>query len=247
MLTVFPFYEGDADRMLGLLEWIYDLGGCMSHDALLVADAGVDWQRCLEVKKLAAKSFKTVAMVTNEQSVIGWIEGPKSLFLRACEYANDHRVPFLQMETDAIPLVADWLEQIRDAYRAKGRAVMGHVYTCDQPGLPKVMMSGIAVYCYDTISAEKKIREGAHWDVALSSVLLPDQYDHTPLIHHLWGEKDNPPTFVRTKTDYTSKQPFTLADIPKEAVIFHRNKDGTLEALLREKYKIPKKEYADAK
>lgn len=242
MLTVFPFYEGDVDRMLGLLEWIYDLGGCMNHDALLVADAAVDWQRCLEVKRLCTKSFKSVAMVTNQESVIGWIEGPKSLFLRACEYAAQHKLPFLQMETDAIPLAAGWLDRIEEEYHRKARSIMGHVYRCDQPNLPRSMMSGIAVYAHDTIATRKRIEEGDHWDVELSRILLPDHHDHTNLIHHIWGEKDNPPTFVRSKTDYTSRQPFTLADIPKEAVIWHRNKDGTLIELLREKLGLKKKE-----
>jgi GT2 family glycosyltransferase len=243
MLTVFPFYQGDTDRMIHLLEWILDLGGCKNHDALLVADAGTDWQRCMEIKKLCEKSFRDVRLITNAESVHGWIDGPKSLFLAGAKYAQRNNVSFLQMETDAIPLVSGWLDKIEQAWTERTRA-MGHVYKCNQPGLPLVMLSGIAVYSPDILSpeVEKKILEGAHWDVVLSRILAPDDSDHTTLIHHMWGEHDNPPTFVRHKTDYSSKQPFLLSDIPKSAAIWHRNKDGTLINLLREKMGLKAKE-----
>lgn len=247
MLVAFPFFEGDVDRMVELLEWIHDLGGCAAHDALLVADAGVEWKRCLEVKKLAARSFKTVTLISNEESVIGWIEGPKSLFLKACEYVRDHPQPFLQMETDAIPLVPCWLDKIAAAYSESAGLYMGCVYDCDQPNLPKKILSGIGIYPFHTLELAGKELEkpGVNWDIATTLAMAGnDEGQHTDLIYHLWGEKDNPPTFVETKTNFRCKQPFLLKDIPSEAVIWHRNKDGTLIDLLRKKMAIFKKKSA---
>lgn len=238
MLTVFPFYEDDTDRMLQLLEWIHDLGGCPTHEALLVADAGVDWKVSREIVAASRTSFKKSTLITNGESVIGWIEGPKSLFLAAAQYASKKGVPFLQMETDAIPLKRGWMDTISEAYRQGGRPYMGHVYKNDLPQFPAFCLSGIAVYPPSVFSYKNAIAQGQCWDMTLSNFVIADTQP-TKLIHHVWGERDNPPTFVRVKKD-SSRQPFTLADIPKEAVVFHRNKDFSLVRLLWEKFGITK-------
>lgn len=236
MLTVFPFYAGDVDRMIELLEWIRDLGGCKAHEALLVADAGVEFQRCLDVKTLAAKSFRSVELISNEVSVIGWVEGPKSLFLTAGARAQQRSQPFLQMETDAIPLRTDWLDLIDRAYSTLPGHAMGHIYPCEQPNFPRRILSGIGVFPAEVIRiAQFQLVAGENWDISVSKSLVGSLAIHTPLIHHLWGEPDLPPTFVDRKTNASPKNAFTLADIPKEAVIWHRNKDGTLINLLRKK------------
>lgn len=236
MLTVFPFYAGDVDRMIELLEWIRDLGGCKAHEALLVADAGVEFQRCLEVKTLTAKSFRSVELISNEVSVIGWVEGPKSLFVAGWQYALKRSVPFLQMETDAIPLRTDWLDLIAFEYKRVccGKA-MGHIYECHQPNFPAKILSGIAVYFPGGYNQNMEMDPNENWDISTSKFFLPLRAVHTKLIHHLWGEPDLPPTFLERKTNASPKNAFTLADIPKEAVIWHRNKDGTLINLLRKK------------
>lgn len=238
MLTVFPFYDGDVDRMMALLEWILDLGGCQNHAALLVADAETDWQRCLEVKKLAEKSFKSVALITNETSVIGWIEGPKSLFLAGAAYAQQHKQPFLQMETDAIPLISSWLDKIQSEYQRCGKFYMGHVYSSNAPQFPPKCLSGIAVYAADVARYQPAIKQGGNWDITLSNYIIPITA-HTHLIHHVWGQKNLPPTFVK-RTLAAPVNAFLLEDIPKQAVLFHRNKDGTLIELLREKLGLKK-------
>jgi hypothetical protein len=61
---------------------------------------------------------------------------------------------------------------------------------------------------------------------------------HTKLIHHFYGEKDLAPTFVENRTAETTRNAFTLDQLPAEAVIYHRNKDGTLMELLRKKFNI---------
>lgn len=231
--------------MLNLLEWIHELGGCKKHEALLVADSGVDWQRCLEVKRLAAKSFKTVTLISNEKSVIGWVEGPKSLFLKAAQYVRRETYwqPFLQMETDAVPLKSEWLDQIEAVYREFNGLYMGHVYDCHQPGLPSKVLSGIAVYPFNILQlAEVELaKPNQHWDIAVTKAIIgKDVEQHTNLIYHRWGQKDLPPTFVDRKTNASPINAFTQEDIPKEAVIWHRNKDGTLIELLRKKLRATK-------
>lgn len=243
MLTAFSFFSGDADKLRELLEWIGDLGGCKAHDCVLVADAGVDWKTCADLRTLAATMFRTAALVSNKESVSGWIEGPKSLFVRSWDYAWEHRHPFLMMETDAIPLKQGWLDAIDNEWHKTSNAIaMGHLYRCYQANLPTRMLSGIAVYDPSVKSGKLELPPDKNWDVSFTEN-LPFDYPayHTDLIYHLWGEPNNPPTFVEHKTDFTSKQPFLLSDIPAKAVIWHRNKDGTLIKLLRKKMNLPAK------
>ena len=241
MLTVFPFYDGDVDRMLQLLEWIQDLGGCPKHDALLVADAGTEWQRCLEVKKLAAQSFKTVTLITNETSVMGWIEGPKSLFLAGAKWAHKQNVPFLQMETDAIPLVSGWLDKIDQRLHGLRWHLYGARVFEQRTTIPAQVSEWNSRLLPGRFKA--RIRHKTRCQLGSSIVELSDTGDqaHTPLIKHRWGEKDLAPTFVKRKLA-APVNAFTLDDIPKEAVIWHRNKDGTLIELLREKMGLKKEE-----
>ena len=234
MLTVFPFYEGDVDEMLDLMEWIHELGGCAGHDALLVPDFGTNSRNIMDVVRLADKSFSNVELITNGENVIGWIEGPKSLFLAASKYAHENKVPFLQMETDAIPLHANWLDDIALHYEGLDRRYLGHIYESKTPGFPERCLSGIAVYPYQVWEYRQAIREGRNWDLTLSNFVIP-QSVNTPLIHHFWGMKDLPPTF-RDRSIAKPINAFTLEDIPKEAVIWHRNKDGTLIKLLRKRF-----------
>jgi hypothetical protein len=58
---------------------------------------------------------------------------------------------------------------------------------------------------------------------------------NTNLIQHFWGKPNLAPTFVHERTERSPENTFTLANLRKEAVLFHRNKDGTLIRLLQDK------------
>jgi hypothetical protein len=70
------------------------------------------------------------------------------------------------------------------------------------------------------------------WDVSTAYVTVP-LAAHTEAIQWFWGQPDLPPTFVRRKTPASPVNTFTLATLNPNAVLFHRNKDGTLIELLK--------------
>jgi hypothetical protein len=74
--------------------------------------------------------------------------------------------------------------------------------------------------------------ESKAFDMATAPVTVPLSA-HTKLLQHFWGPtRDNPPTFAEVKTAESPINTFTLANLNPEAVVFHRNKDGTLLKLL---------------
>lgn len=238
MLCVLPFYSGDVEMALRLLAWIIQLGGCRNHDLLLAADAGVDSMELFRVKAMAEVSFKSITVISNEASVKGWPQGPNSLWLAAAGFCNTAGRDWFWMETDCVPTQSNFLDAIEREYAGavigmKG-AIMGCVYGCDQPGLPVNPVSGIAVYPRDAFAQYGGLvnsNPSVAFDVVISRNCSHPRA--TQLIHHFWGENNLPPTFIESTQSFPPRNAKTLSFISKDAVIFHRNKDGTLIDLLR--------------
>lgn len=250
VLVVFPFHAGDAKQLHNLFRWMKQLSGDLkTHYALLVPDNGTDWNQVVIARELAYSLFKEVSIASNENSVTGWPQGPNDLFLTAAQHIQTagwgH---WLWMETDCIPLHREWLDILEGEYgnRNHNYPFMGDIYSCDQPNLPNQMVSGIAVYppnaftlLHDLI--EREPEKG--FDVSTSHFTATCTHP-TNRIFHYWGEKDLPPTFPRPGTSPWPRNGFTLGKPRPNAVLFHRNKDGTLIERLREKmgYSVPTQE-----
>lgn len=237
MIVVIPFCTADASAALTLLEFIGQLGRCPEHDVLLVADAAVNWATCVDMISTANQIFRHASIISTETSVTGTPAGANSLWLTAARHCKTAGTPFLWLEPDAIPLKRGWLVSID---KMRGSGYFGHVYHCDLEGLPTQLLSGVAVYPADAVDIiEPCIGTWPMqaWDVSSAEAVLRHTTP-TKLIQHVWGERGLPPTFVEVKGPNSPRNAFTLADISQEAVIFHRNKDGTLIDLLRRQMRL---------
>lgn len=236
MVIVIPFCPADADQALALLDFIGQLGGCQEYNCLLVVDAAVDWGKAVDALTLANRAFRSAAIVTTESPVTGWPAGANALWLAAAKHCKTAGTDWLWMESDAIPLKRGWLVSI-DKMR-KGSRYFGHLYMYREQVMR--VMSGIAVYppdAIDLIGPIIKADPTKAWDVSGAEAVTPHA-TNTKLIHHFYGEKDLAPTFIENRTAETTRNAFTLDQLPPEAVIYHRNKDGTLMELLRKKFNI---------
>ena len=237
MVVVLPFHGGDAQQAADLLLWIDRLGGAQAHDAILMVDGGVQWDVAVDFLSLANQIFRHVTIISLEESVSGWPRGANALFLRAAHHCAELNQPFLWLEPDCVPLAADWLDRIQHAYNG---GFLGHIYECNSPGLPRQLLSGVAVYppnAYDIIHPRVGNQPHLAWDVSAAEAILPLAKD-SHLFHHYWGNKELPPTFVLRKTPGSPSNTRTLDLLRKGAVLFHRNKDGTLRRLVGAKLGI---------
>jgi hypothetical protein len=242
IVVVIPFHSGDVQLALSLLDWISTLGKHPSHDALLVADAAMDWGECVDALELANSTFRSATLITNDKPTPGWIPGSNSLFAAAAKHMEATGDVFLWIEPDATPLRNDWLDAITAAYQKCGKSFMGSLVHHTLSNRPNPYFEGCGVYPADTWSRIKDvfILEES-WTLWCADVVVPHAVD-SPLFQHLWGVKDLPPIFAAKKLPDSPVNTFTLADLRPEARVFHRCKDQSLIKLLDEKLNPPARE-----
>lgn len=233
MLCVIPFFAGDVAQAQRLLRWIGDLGGCPGHCCLLVSDRDVPWTEGVKCRDLAGDCFLATDLITNEEHVEGWIPGSNSLFKAAAQWAQDHGQSFLFLEPDAVPLVSGWLNLIEaeaDKMENCGHFVGSLVHHAN-PEWPNPYFEGVGVYPpWSWRLLSPHFNPNVSWTRACAPASVPGAVN-SPLFQHLWGEVNNPPTFARKNIPGTNV--FCLEQIHTGAVLFHRNKDGSLIRLLR--------------
>jgi hypothetical protein len=243
MLCVLPVSNNDLHQLRDLLIWMEQLGGCKSHEALIVADAALGYDGALECKKIASRIFAKTGLICTPRPVTGWPQGANALFYRAAQYVQQWRKssPWLWMEADSIPLKPNWLDTLESAYKSSDKPFFGHIYDCEVPPTIGKYMSAIAVYPGDAFNQMSlSLASNEAFDVMNSGVMVL-RGNHTNLIHHFWGTPGQPPTFREKAVPNTNI--FSLASIHPDALIFHRNKDGSLFKLLRKNMGIEVSEH----
>jgi hypothetical protein len=235
MLTVLGFSARDVDLAIQLVEFIAQLGGANQHDCLLVGDAAVDWGKSVDLLSLANHAFRRATIICTAEPVQGWPQGANALWLLAAAVCKERNTSWLWLEPDVVPVKRAWLVAID---KVKGDGYFGHIYPFQRAGL--LVMSGIAVYppqAIDEMGPLIRAQPQVAFDVSTAIITQP-QAVSTHLIQHVWGEDNLPPTFVEYKTPASPRNALTLEDLHPQAVLFHRNKDGTLEDLIRRKMGI---------
>jgi hypothetical protein len=244
MTVVLPFHAGDANAARELLKWIRDLGKSTGHRLVLVVDYALCWTDVQDEIHLGAETFDGVNCITNGQSVTGWPAGANSLFYAAARYLEGH--PFLWLEPDCVPLCRDWLDKILSDYATCGKPFLGDIYANENPNLPSRLMSGVCVYPPDAFERLKILQVCPRaWDVEMAHIAVP-KGAQAKTIQHFWGEPGLPPTFAEGRPPNCPRNLLTLESIRPGVVLWHRNKDGSLESLLRQKLAIPKRSEAPA-
>ena len=220
-VCVLPFCAADEHRLRSLLKWIALLGQIQGK-ALILAPSS--YKEPSNIDALAREAFADVVWHYTPMDLPkeGWPIGANWMFLRAAHVCRHNQWDFWFNEPDCIPLRAGWFEAIRDEYRACGKPYLGFI----EPGTGDYPrhLTGNAAYHHSVFHHFRADKLGVAWDIAMADVLTPLAHP-TRLFHQEFGPLDHPPVF-HTVDD--------LRRIPKEAVVFHRNKDGSLIRVLRE-------------
>lgn len=238
LLTVLPFCAKDAKDAIRLLEWIRELDTqILGHSLLLIADDAVPAEVKAQVKAVAVEAFRTVSASTVKcpAPVNNNYHVPAAVMFDGAAFIVDSRYKWnwLWLEPDAVPLKSGWLDRLAEAYDESDKRFMGVLHKHGQKDLPETVMYGTAVYPNCARSELKKFCDGTKpFDMAFSDYVVP-RATHTNLIHHRFGSQTESPTFKDAKLPTDGPNVGTLNDIPKEAVLFHRCKDGSLIQLIR--------------
>jgi hypothetical protein len=230
--VVLPFHVGDAHLANDLLVWCRDLGGCPNHDAILIADVAVQWSVAHDLLRLAQSIFRQATILTTPQPETGWPVAANIMWLFAARHIEQKvKDRWLWLEPDCVPLKSGWLDTLSTVPCHK--PFMGPVIQAQLNGRDFTYMNGVSIYPPNAASLIEPLLTDPEiaWDVAATQVMLANGIN-TPLIFCWWGLPDLPPSFARQSTAPHIK---TLDWLPKEAVLFHRCKDGSLITLLRER------------
>lgn len=238
LITVLPYCNSDHTAATRLLEWIRELNTHVDHALLLVADDAVpmDTKRALDALGKSIFTSSETIMPKCPQPVNGNYHAPAATMF---ERASGHIMscfkpwPWLWLEPDCVPLKSGWLDALANAYENSPKRFVGPIAKVKQDGVPPTVMFATAMYPHNAHEELKKFCDGkAAFDMAFSDHVVPRAH-HTPLIQHIWGNVDDPPKFKAVKSPEDGKNVGTLAAISKEAVLFHRCKDGSLIELVR--------------
>jgi hypothetical protein len=225
VILVIAFCQKDKATTVRLANWLAELGGTSKHDLLLAFHEDTTPDPIHEILKPHFNhvgGFKISDPETTYPAIanIMWHECVKTV-------ADQFNVPWFWMEPDAVPLVPDWLDRIEDEYLAAKKPFM-----LDRVVTPtRSHNSGVGVYPGKVRDYTIRLWELSNipWDVFLAEEFTPFAH-HTGLIHdkfyRVWEDPNSgPPVFPDAES---------LSIIEPGAVLFHRNKDGSLIDRLRE-------------
>ena len=228
MLVVLSFCHKDYPLALENAEWIASLDGSAEHPWLVACNqiAGQDSANAV-AEKLRKKYSKVDTLVHYDSDERPWPHAQNHAFQRCAQYVSvKYNQPWLWLECDAIPLKGGWIETLENEYKRAVRPFMGmlvDVTVASGQQIPK-HMSGVAIYPPNvSMHSVAMMRcSGIAFDMAGAEEVLP-QAHFTRLIMH----KYQAPSITRDEE--------FDAWVPKEAVLFHQQKDASLIEYLRNK------------
>jgi hypothetical protein len=237
LILVIPYCNKDLKLAMELIEWIFELDGKRNGTVILVADIKVPAPARSHMARLAAQAFEKVDAITTPFSLPNerWPIGPNWIFETTLRHIySNYQQPFYFCEPDCIPLKKGWLEKLQSEYNLNGKPFMGAVVSSSgQPNLPSDHLTGCAVYPWN---AHEYLESTYGKPVAFDMLSAPFVLEHThatKLHHHFWGQTTLPPVFRKNRSEDNPQNTLLLGRIPAEAVVHHRNKDGSLIRLLR--------------
>lgn len=236
ILVVLPFSHADSDTAIELLQWIHELGGCGNRRLLLVASNKIKKTEIEYLVDIANPSFLggvQVLVQKHGRKDERWPVGANILFSETARAIRENfQLPWLWLEPDCVPLRKGWLREIEMEYFSAGKPFMGQI-TKDPYGKIR-HLPGCSVYPAD-YDDRFKINIEKPFDLQHMDEILPLTHD-TKVIHHYWG-KDlySPPRFVPFGAHREDDRTYWPDMLRADAALFHRNKDGSLIACLRDR------------
>lgn len=236
IIATIAYCKHDIELAKNLLKWIGELGGCPGHSCILVADNVIPKEERKAMKELALPSFANVDTIPVAIPATGF--APNHMFMLAAQQIMfSYKLPWLWLEPDCVPLKSGWLSRLSEEYAGSPKRLMGNLIDSTQPGLPAVHLTGVSIYPCDVFplfDAFKSISSAnVAWDMEAAGATVP-RAKNSQFMQHLWGTRELPPTFVKESAAGQPVNAKPLSFIRPDAVLYHRNKDGTLINLLRE-------------
>lgn len=223
MLLVLPYSLRDQELALKLVQWISELGEKKAHSALIVRDKRCDPTKDAQIKAELEKNFQKVEVETAAAAFDSWAEGANHLFSAAGRYIeHTTKEPWLWLESDVVPMRANWVDALETEYKQAGKPFMGADVNVNN--VPR-HMSGVA--CYPGEMSKHAglalISNEIPWDVQAADQIIPKAHFTQQIVHN-WKHE---PFKDKSELDNLRVQ-------HPNCVLFHSDKSGSLIDLLRQ-------------
>jgi len=211
---VIPFFDGNKAIAVKLCRWIGHLDGSLDTECILIGQSNCD---ASDLVSAASGVFSKVAI--HSYDVMGphqWPFGKNSAWQSAAWLMSKSKEPWLWLEPDAIPLVNGWFQKIEKLHTDGKMPFSGFIL----PGLKQ--LEGVAVYPPDV----------AHYGI---EAMLCRAAPFDQVSGKNWAFNTTPLNGLFAYQHDVDGQPVSFKDessvsqlIPKDAILFHRCKDGSL-------------------
>ena len=162
-----------------------------------------------------------------------WPYAPNFIFKTTANYIQEHfKGVWFWWEPDAIPLKRDWLTTLTQEMAKGNKPFMGHIVE----GMGH--MNGVGFYPakLNLYYTYKNDQVTAAWDYEMTPQVIKQVHKANHLIQHIWNitakgahsnHSDGEPLVFKSMDDVNKW-------IKKDAVLFHRSKNGSLAKVLFE-------------
>lgn len=221
------FCRSDAELAWRNLEWQLELGARWP-EIHLTYDTLTGRKSVEEIEKLARRIYDRVERFEYQPPRGNWWP-PNQAFQETARYMARQDKSWFWMEADCIPLRADWLAVLSARYHRFGKP-----FFC--PLIPDLgHYNGTGVYPHDTPKQipHAMVDGACAWDVSAKNEMAHKTADAMATLYHVWTINDGkfhhsnggtPPYFGNREL---------LRQIPPSAILFHREKSGSLIKLLQ--------------
>lgn len=218
MLVVINLTSREVQLAVRNIEYSITLDGRCDFKCLLCHERDTDIRTVVE---MATRYFSAIDIFSYD-SYMGEKTWPRPQNYGWQEVARHieqkYRLPWFWWEQDAVPLKPGWLTSLYEAHKAGGKVISGAV--AQQNGL--YYIAGVAIYPWNVslYFGNALLTQAEAWDIMASKRdgILRRAHDITPFICHV-PDRENIP--------FASSEDIPRL-IPETAVIFHKNKDGSL-------------------
>lgn len=212
MLVAFSICQRDESIAQSTLDWAFSLDGQLPYEAFLSFGEGFERAPIIDS---AERLFRKVT-VLDSYAPDAWPQGKNATFQNFVRHLDSigNKESFFWWEPDATPLKKGWLTAIDDEHKRGGKPFTGFVY--DQIGF----MDCVGVYppnFMDYSPTTGMLCRAAPWDRCTGAEIMQHVHRANDLFQMVHDIDGFPPTFTSD-----------LSSIRKDAVLFHKCKDGTL-------------------
>jgi hypothetical protein len=225
--------------MIKCLDWMVELDSQNQFDCLIAHDPTLGPAWLSRLRPAAQRAFRQVNEFVYPRPVReNWPDAADTAFQATAQHIQAvHHRPWFWFEADCVPLKPGWLPSLWLEYQNCGQPIMGSVV----PGMGHI--NGTAIYPPNFANLSPRAMAaggGTAWDTDMTPDLVGRTHDCSRSFFHAWGQAADgslhpcsgpPPHFGSTLA--VDKW------IPRDAVLFHRCKDGSLIDQLRAKKRAP--------